>query len=150
MNEISLILERSGVYHGYYYAVVGCSMGHRCGYVRVPPDHPAHGKKYMAEDDKDVLDVDVHGGLTYSETWPEGLWEECRFPDGGTMFGFDCAHAGDVEDPSLMPGYDRDKHLAELLMKDGIDPRGVIRTSDYVERECFNFISQLEEMAKNV
>jgi len=31
-----------------------------CGYVGVGPDHPLHGVQY------DDVDVDVHGGLTYS------------------------------------------------------------------------------------
>jgi hypothetical protein len=47
---------------------------HLCGYVTVPFGHPAHGKGY------DEVDLDVHGGLTFS--------------DSG-KFGFDCAHAGD-------------------------------------------------------
>lgn len=49
-----------------------------CGYVDVPATHPMHGKHY------DDVDVDVHGGLTYSEK--EGdVWR----------FGFDTAHFGD-------------------------------------------------------
>lgn len=49
-----------------------------CGYVDVPQGHPMHGKHY------DDVAVDVHGGLTYSES--EGdAWR----------FGFDTAHFGD-------------------------------------------------------
>lgn len=67
-----------------------------CGYVGVPPGHPDHGQPY------DLLDVDCHGGLTYSDKCddqhichvsapgePEPLW----------WFGFDCGHFRD-----LMPG----------------------------------------------
>lgn len=32
-----------------------------CGYVGVPPGHPAHGKDY------DSVDVEVHGGLTFAD-----------------------------------------------------------------------------------
>lgn len=66
----------------------------RCGYVRVPPKHPCHGKNY------DNVDVSVHGGLTFSELEP------CQeHADGqGWWFGFDCAHFQDARyDPSASP-----------------------------------------------
>jgi len=59
-------------------------LGHYCGYVEVPKDHPAHGLSY------DEIDVDVHGGLTYGQV-----------SDNGTIFGFDCAHVGDFV-PSIV------------------------------------------------
>lgn len=64
--------------------------GHRCGYVRVPPNHPLHGKSY------DDADVRVHGGLTFADAEP------CTEKDGtGWWFGFDCAHCGDaMHDPN--------------------------------------------------
>ena len=49
-----------------------------CGYVKVPPKHPAHGKWF------DDVDVEVHGGLTFCQLSEDGMW-----------FGFDCAHYGD-------------------------------------------------------
>jgi hypothetical protein len=61
----------------------------RCGYVRVPPGHPLHGKPY------DEVSVDVHGGLTF------GAIEPCAHEDGtGWWFGFDFAHS---EDASFAP-----------------------------------------------
>lgn len=99
------------------------SSGHLCGYVGVPNSHPWYGKQYndrvkpprdlierpididkigafnlfcasvigddIRESCEIVLLVDVHGGLTYSQQGDadlEGLW----------VFGFDCAHAGDL------------------------------------------------------
>ncbi|MFZ1363073.1 MAG: hypothetical protein WAS05_09130 [Candidatus Nanopelagicales bacterium] len=56
-------------------------LGHLCGYVRVPEDHPWHNKLY---DDECYDDVVVHGGLTYSEAELGEWW-----------IGFDCAHLGD-------------------------------------------------------
>src|SRR6266852_4741278 len=52
--------------------------GHLCGYVNIPVNHPMFSKKY------DEIDVDVHGGLTWSEMEKGGYW-----------IGFDCAHSGD-------------------------------------------------------
>jgi len=71
---------------------------HLCGYIYLPESHPDYGKTYHD------LDVDVHGGLTFSE-------------DG--KFGFDCAHAGDYE-PGNTYHFDGDMYrtvdfvLAEL------------------------------------
>lgn len=74
-------------------------MGAWCGYVGVPPGHPLHGVQY--NDAYDVLDTDVHGGLTYSDACAEHI---CHIPAPGEpdalwWLGFDCAHSGD-----LLPG----------------------------------------------
>ncbi len=57
-------------------AVMRSALGHWCGYVQVPEGHPWHGQ--------DELDVDVHGGLTYTRAHGE-RWQ----------LGFDCAHVHD-------------------------------------------------------
>jgi len=51
-------------------------MGHLCGYVILPKDHPWEEMEY------DKINVDVHGGITYSRILEDGL----------TQIGFDCAH----------------------------------------------------------
>lgn len=76
--------------------------GHRCGYVRVPPGHPAHGKDYNDPD------VEVHGGLTFAEIEPCTEHE-----DGvGFWFGFDCAHFGDAS-------YDPNARIEDMQTEDG-------------------------------
>ena len=42
-------------YQGYEYEVTRNHSYFRCGYVRIPPPHPWHGKDYQA------VDVDVYG-----------------------------------------------------------------------------------------
>jgi hypothetical protein len=75
-------------------AVVAREHMHRCGYVRVPPKHSTHGKHY------DDVDVEIHGGLTFSEI------ESCEHEDGiGYWFGFDCAHCFDA---MYEPGHEPD------------------------------------------
>lgn len=90
-------IEREWVYRGLKCAVVQArEAAHRCGYVRVPPGHPAHGSHY------DGVDVSVHGGLTFSELEP------CAHEDGqGHWLGFDCAHFMDSM-------YDPDALICEL------------------------------------
>ena len=53
-----------------------------CGYVMVPESHPFYGKGGYEDE---VVDVRIHGGLTFAEGAPNGWW-----------FGFDCAHGGDA------------------------------------------------------
>lgn len=102
--------------------------GHRCGYVEVPEGHPWHGLDYDAEVDgsldleqtledayenhgvvnvflaavsggeRSTLDllVKVHGGLTYARDRLAGV-------EGKSWWlGFDCAHAWDAKDESIM------------------------------------------------
>lgn len=61
---------------GYHCTAKRNAMGAWCGYVKLPITHPDYDADY-----NDLYHIDVHGGLTYSK-------------DG--EFGFDCAHAGDL------------------------------------------------------
>lgn len=63
--------------------IMRAGMGHLCGYVGLPADHPLYGRDYES------IDVDVHGGLTFSghrKCADETVW----------WLGFDCAHYGDM------------------------------------------------------
>ncbi len=59
----------------------------RCGYVGVNQNHPLCGVDWTVA--RDIIDIDVHGGLTFSGAMLHGgnlaQW----------FFGFDCAHLGD-------------------------------------------------------
>jgi len=66
---------RSGIEAGIEWAIVRAPLyGAINGYAKLPEGHQWLGKDY------DDIDVDVHGGLTYSN---------------GTWIGFDTLHAGD-------------------------------------------------------
>lgn len=74
--------------------------GSLCGYVGVPEGHPNFAEDY------DDVDVNVHGGLTFSELClgvaaDAEATEICHVPAAGRpdhvwWFGFDCAHAFDL------------------------------------------------------
>lgn len=51
-----------------------------CGYVSLPKDHPFHDLSYDDLENMKDVELDVHGGITFS--------------DRG-VFGFDCSHYGD-------------------------------------------------------
>jgi hypothetical protein len=86
-------IEREWKYAGLSCAVVmNREASNRCGYVRVPPTHPLHGKHY------DEPDVEVHGGLTFANIEPCTEHEDGQ----GWWFGFDCAHCNDASyDPNV-------------------------------------------------
>ena len=80
-----------------------CKAGYANGYVAVPPEHPLHGVNY-----NDVDNIEVHGGLTFSNSMEEikaDGWHddtECigfdsfdDIPKDYWVFGFDTAHAYD-------------------------------------------------------
>ena len=93
------------------------------------------------------MDIDVHGGLTYSANT-----EDFPIPkkDNGTWFGFDCGHYGDASD------WDALKDLAETdeevenvrRMKDMMSTMsdGKVCTTEYVIEECEKLAHQLERV----
>jgi hypothetical protein len=136
--------ERFGTHAGFDWLVIASDMGHRCGYIRIPEDHPWHGKGY------DDIDVDVHGGLTFSQV--------AEFTSPGYWIGFDCNHAWDIPDPDIASDEyvpfiltravvrselelnrkpTRDE-VKQTLIADTLagNLEGKIRTADYVEAEC--------------
>jgi hypothetical protein len=78
--------------------IVRNHFGALCGYVGVSFGHPYYGKDYHE------IDLEVHGGLTYSEFCQEKEGESggiCHIPEPGEpakvwWLDFDCAHAWDV------------------------------------------------------
>lgn len=99
-------------------------MGNLCGYVRVPRDHPLHGKHYRQRGIE--RRISVHGGITFS-----GCLGGRRMKRGH-WFGFDCAHWRD-----LVPG------LANLFPSFARDEALIYRDIDYVRAECASLAAQL-------
>lgn len=79
-------------FRGYEYAIVRNEMGYRCGYIKVNPGHPWHGKDYSD------IDAYVHGGLTFAEA---DMPCDKEGEDNGYWIGFDCGHYYDAPDPEL-------------------------------------------------
>ncbi len=111
------------------------SGGNWCGYVAVPPGHPAHRKDYGD------VDVEVHGGLTYGAECQGAV---CHVPPPGEpddvwWLGFDCAHCWDVR-----PASDKRDELRGWQRLSGADSRYCDLA--YVERECTNLAKQLADL----
>lgn len=109
---------------GYPAIVVARNMGHRCGYVQLPDNHPCVGKPY------DDLSISVHGYLTYGK---------------GAVFGFDCGHFCDALDVSIMS----DKHK-EIFSScpDWTQTGGTIKTTEFCIVQCESMAEQFKALEK--
>lgn len=63
MEAITFIRENTWLQRGF----INCGWGN--GYVLIPEGHPLHGEHY------DKIDVDVNGGLTFSELVDDDMIE---------------------------------------------------------------------------
>ena len=97
-NTVNKHFRESDALHG-----LRDNVGYANGYVAVPPEHPLHGVNY-----NDVDNIEVHGGLTFSNSMEEikaDGWHddtECigfdsfdDIPQDYWVFGFDTMHYDD-------------------------------------------------------
>ena len=106
-----------------------------CGYVGVSESHPWFGQPYQDHDD-----LDVHGGLTFSDSCAADGKEHgiCHKPAEGEpdkvwWFGFDCAHVYDLI-PEMLRHYPR-------------IPDETYKSIDYVRSECAKLARQIADAA---
>lgn len=97
--------------------VLAAEMGHRCGYVRLPNDHPWFG----VADER--IDAQIHGGLTFAGD---------RLEDGGWWLGFDCGHAWDARDESIMS----DEYRELWGRMPSIMAMGTVKPLKFVIEQC--------------
>jgi hypothetical protein len=124
-----------GEYKGYHYRIVRTeTMGILCGYVGIPKGH-----RYYKKKNYDDIDIDCHGGLTFSD-WhylpdPEHLW----------WIGFDCGHAWDFV-PFM---FETEMRLYGTGTLTSNEFHALLSTTTYkdfgfVQAECYNIIKQLK------
>ena len=119
-------LEFMEDYKGFTIIGVFINGGWRCGYVVIPKSHLYYGKDYTE------LDIDCHGGLTFSGNINENITKNY-------CIGFDCIHYMDsYDDKSNIEYFNR-----ETPLKDHI---GFIRSVDFVRGECKSIVEQLIEL----
>jgi hypothetical protein len=110
-----------------------------CGYVGLPPGHPAHGQGL------DEVDVSVHGGLTYADKCSGRI---CHVPAPGEpedvwWLGFDTGHAFDYM-PAVAAGLASAGAAPRLPGPGGDHYRDVA----YVRAEVEQLAAQLARMAE--
>lgn len=112
--------------------IVRNDMGNLCGYVGVADGHPAFGMDY------DAVNVDVHGGLSYSNLCSGHICHvaELGRPDHVWWLGFDCAHSFDYT-----PGFQQEDDYDDLPSIE--QP---YRDIEFVRQECTQLAAQLVAM----
>lgn len=92
-------------------------MGHLCGYVYVPEDHPYFGKQYSTGKDSDA--PDVHGGITCCH--PNDRHENPIIVLASNKqwwrLGFDCMHFNDDPPVKGATNYKDLKYVKSEVMK---------------------------------
>jgi hypothetical protein len=127
---------------GYRAIVIFNETGHRCGYVEIPRTHPYYEKEYSD------IDVDVHGGLTFSAYSKEMPYDT---PAGFWVLGFDCIHYGDAIDLEACERYSNMGYIPKVQENisrifNAIFTDDKVRTLDFVVTECESLAVQLKEM----
>lgn len=123
---------------GFPCLAVRTGYGTWCGYVGVAEGHPWFQRHY-----RELEDVEVHGGLTFSDFCAPGARDGggvCHIPDAGEpehiwWLGFDCAHAFDV-----IPRYLGMMDMGYLLKGE----HGEYRTLAYVQFEVKSLVRQVK------
>lgn len=140
--------ESQGTHAGFKWVVSIMPIGHRCGYVLLPPGHPWYNKGY------DNIDVSIHGGLTFSRNVGDGE----GWPEAGYWIGFDCNHYDDAPDLDEMSSeflaeYRRMEKLIqkarEVYRSLGLlatPPKRVVRRRVYVEGQCKQLASACHDV----
>jgi hypothetical protein len=95
----------------------------------LPSGHPLEGKFY-----EDIA-VEIHGGLTYSES-----------TDKGYIIGFDCAHSGDVV-PFSSNGFGK-SYMDDVLKKKYNKRKSVYRNIEFVKNELKNLVTKILQYKK--
>lgn len=112
--------------------------GYINGYVTIPKEHPYYEKHY------DDMEIDCHGGLTFSE-----------ISDNKYMIGFDCAHSGDYV-PSMQKFKKENQEMIDLRkrfpIREGFDKFGLFnptyKNMDFCVKECKSIVDQLIDIPK--
>lgn len=109
--------------------------GNLNGYVVLLPDDKYNGKHY------DEIDVNCHGGLTWSSN-AEDLFPEYK-DDDYWIIGFDCAHYGDLQPFMILTEMWMTPPFDNTIILD--DPNLTYKDFEYVRNECRKIVDQLDE-----
>ena len=129
-------LLAEGEHAGYRWIVAHNGVGCRCGYVRIPPGHPWHGRPPAD------VQARAHGSVNWWRLSPAGNW----------WLGFDFAHAWDLPDPELPLDEPEmaavNAEIRAIYARHPVIGEATVRSQAYVEDECRRLCEQAAEAAK--
>jgi|ERR1700722_19801912 len=109
--------------------MTNCGWGN--GYVIIPQGHFLHGKDY------DSIDVEVHGGLTFSEKASDCKdWTDLSEEDKeGWIVGFDTAHLGDTPENCNKEFVERETLYLKAQLESYVEKTGKELTRQQLSRQ---------------
>lgn len=132
-------IEKEFIIDEFRCVIIGQKMGHRCGYIEIPADHKYYCVEY------DDVNIEVHGGWTYSEYTYNNYPTEAS--SKSWWIGFDCGHFGDTKDLELIKSFGDDELTKYYVdMEARFPERGEVRTLEYVENELIEAVKQLNNI----
>ncbi len=135
------VVEETFEYLGYECKIIFRDWGGRCGYIKIPKDHPFYNESY----DFCNQFVDCHGSLTYA-----GILLNDEESTNGSWVGFDCGHCDDGLDIEASKKYFPDVHSDGWYETwNRLNEGSVVRTKEFCEEELKRLALQLET-ARNV
>lgn len=128
-DSIGVYIEAIKEYRGHEVRVILYPTGCRCGYVK------------LANPIDSVDEIMCHGGITFNQLVDDNSY---RFGNKhGHWIGFDCAHIGDAPDRDAVTRYFPDAVGGVSGCLYIPDANGVVRSTEYVLRECYRIVDQL-------
>ena len=131
-------VEKIFTYNGHECIVIFTRHGYRCGYVSVKNDIDC--------EELNDRGVTVHGGLTFNGKLPYNYGQSKNY-----YIGFDCGHCGDREDYLQAYKYgllNADECYEKSAIQRKYDDGGVIRSIEYVTRECIRLVDWLSNVGE--
>lgn len=123
-------------YKGFDCLIVRNNSGALCGYAAMKPGHPWYEKHYNS-----LQDVEVHGGVTYTDHCQGIICHKTDKEDNVWWIGFDCAHAYD-----LIPEFTRSNIFRELLGDAASSSYGTYKDISFVTKEIEKLVDQAIEV----
>ncbi len=150
-DKVFLVAEGGGKYKGYEFIVTFTELGHRCGYVAIPPEHPCSERDLMYHGVTDEVELECHGGVTFYSR-KHSLRDLLKHQCDDVWVGFDCAHAYDGKDLDLLRKYygedsDQIKFYKEYPQYQASNELETVRSYAYVVNHCRKIINQLIKAA---
>lgn len=126
--------EIINIYRNYKYAVwFNTRQGYRCGYVKIPENHPLY-EKFFGDIDLDSVGLTFSGKLKGLDGWYIG-WDHHHLWDGIDEDGIRKANSTLSEDKL--------EELLEYARDMAGEPYGSFANKDDVEAECQKVIDEL-------
>lgn len=130
-------------YKGYVLVCNFLDMGHRCGYVGLPKNHPI---ERISVSRADKLFGVCHGGVSYSE--PTYNHYPIYNPEVAWWIGFDCNHYADGKDMESVEYYfgKEVRKEAERLSGQKVNSGKHIYDKNEVIQECMKLADEIEKV----